>query len=112
MNEMVLTGIIIGIIAIMTGISRGLPYVVFGNRELPEIVNYLGNVLPASIMAILVIYCVRNTEFCTYPYGMAEIISLLLVVIIQIWKKSSFLSIVIGTVCYMILIRTVFPILN
>lgn len=110
MNEVLLTGITIAIVAIVTWIARGLPFIVFSKRSLPKTVHYLGNVLPASIMVILVVYCVRNTEFTSYPYGAAEIISLILVVAVQTWRKNIILSIMIGTICYMLLIRTVFPI--
>lgn len=111
MTDTITTALTIGVVALMTWLARGLPYIMFGGKkEIPSIVRYLGTVLPASIMIILVVYCLRNIKITTYPYGMAELTSLALVVIAQFYKKNTFLSILIGTSCYMILIRTVFPI--
>lgn len=98
----------IGVIALMTALTRGLPYLVFGKGEIPPMVEYLGSVLSPAIMVILVVYCLRNVSFLTAPYGGAEICSLLLVGVLQVWRKNVILSIVAGTACYMILIRTVF----
>lgn len=110
MNENLMTAATIGIVAIITGVTRGLPYLLFTKKRPPKIVTYLGAVLPASIMIILVVYCLRNTHFTIYPYGAAELISVFLVVIMQLWRKNALISIFAGTVCYMVLIRTLFPI--
>ncbi|QHI73902.1 branched-chain amino acid transporter AzlD [Aminipila terrae] len=84
-------------------------YAVWGQKELPETVEYLGNVLPASIMIILVIYCLRNINFTAFPFGAAELISVGVVIAAQVIRKDSIISMVLGTACYMILIRTAFP---
>jgi branched-subunit amino acid transport protein AzlD len=110
MSENGITAATIGIIAIITWVTRGLPYLVFTKKRPPQMVTYLGAVLPASIMIILVVYCLRNTQFTIYPYGAAESISVLVVVIMQLWRKDTLISIFAGTVCYMVLIRTLFPI--
>lgn len=110
MSENLITAATIGIVAIITWIMRGLPYLLFTKRQPPKVVTYLGKVLPASIMVILVVYCLRNSQFTSYPYGAAEIISVFIVVIMQLWRKNTLVSIFAGTVCYMVLIRTIFPI--
>lgn len=98
-------------VAFMTWVDRSLPYLLFGGRrKLPKTVLYLGSVLPPAIMVILVVYCLRNISFDTFPFGLAEIISVLLVIFMQLWKKNIIISIILGTACYMVLIRTVFPV--
>lgn len=98
----------IAIIGLITWLTRALPFLIFsGRKELPPTVHYLGSVLPASIMIILVVYCMRNIDFSNFPYGAAELISVILVIGLQVWKKNNFLSILAGTACYMILIRTI-----
>lgn len=110
-NNPTYTFISILVVAVVTWFDRGIPYLLFGGkRALPETVKYLGNVLPASIMIILVVYCIRNVNFISYPYGLAEIISIALIVVVQKIKRNVFLSILLGTACYMILIRTLFVI--
>ncbi len=109
MSETLYTAAAIGIAALMTYFVRGLPYMMFGGKkDLPKIVLYLGSVLPPAIMIILVVYCLRSIELRVSPYGLPEIISVALVAILQFWRKNLFLSIFLGTACYMILIRTVF----
>lgn len=109
MIEPLQTAAIIGVIALMTWITRGLPYLLFARQSPPPVIVYLGKVLPSAIMIILVVYCLRNTAFTVAPYGAAELLSVLAVVGMQLWRKNSLLSIFTGTACYMILIRTAFP---
>lgn len=110
MSENWMTAATIGVIAAMTWATRALPYLLFAKRRPPRTVAYLGAVLPASIMVILVVYCLRNTQFAAYPYGAAEVLSVLLVGIMQLWRKNTLLSVFMGTLCYMALIHTVSPV--
>lgn len=97
------------LVMLVTMLDRGLPYLLFrGKKALPAHVEHLGNVLPCAIMIILVIYCLRNIDFSGFPYGLAELISVALVILLQLWKSNTVLSIALGTACYMVLIRTVF----
>ncbi|MFA5629373.1 MAG: AzlD domain-containing protein [Dehalococcoidales bacterium] len=97
-------------VAVCTWVTRALPFMVFGNKkELPPFVTYLGKVLPGAIMATLVIYCLRAIDLTRFPFGLAELISVAFVVVVHLWRKNMFWSIGGGTLCYMILIRTVFP---
>lgn len=108
MSDTLYVALSIGVVAVVTGFTRALPYLIFGRRELPGMVSYLGKALPASIMVVLVLYCIRNAGFTVWPFGLAELISVALVALLQIWRKNTVLSIIAGTACYMILIRTVF----
>ncbi|MBV7272868.1 AzlD domain-containing protein [Clostridium sp. PL3] len=97
------------VVSSVTGLVRAIPYLFFGRKkELPTTVRYLGSVLPASIMIILVVYCVRNIKLSVFPFGLAELLSIAIVIVAQVIKKNTFLSIFLGTAFYMILIRTVF----
>jgi len=50
--------IAIGITALVTILTRALPFIVFTNgRKTPEFIVYLGNKLPYAVMAMLVVYC-------------------------------------------------------
>lgn len=98
---------VIALTAIVTWLLRALPFIIFGKRELPDVIGYLGKILPPAIMTILVIYCLKSIDLTAKPFGLPEIISSLLVVILQSTKKSMYLSIIAGTVCYMFLIRVV-----
>lgn len=100
---------IIAVVAVCTLLTRALPFLVFGGkREVPQVVRYLGRVLPPAIMAILVVYCLKSVNLFSGSHGLPEIIASLAVVILHLWKKNTLLSIGIGTVCYMFLVQTIF----
>ena len=109
---MVSTWQAIGMIAIVAGISfflRAIPFMLFGgNRAVPRVIEYLGRMLPAAIMAALIVYCVRNVDL-SVPYGgLAELISIVFVAVLHVWKRNNLLSIGLGTACYMVLVQLVF----
>lgn len=102
---------VILVVAVVTGLVRAVPYLLFGGKkEIPATVQYLGTVLPASIMIVLVIYCLRNIDLTAFPFGLAELVSIAVIIAAQVIKKNTFLSVFLGTACYMILIRTVFAV--
>lgn len=105
MSEMLYPVAVIAAVALVTWSLRAAPFVLFGNRPLPEIMRYLGKVLPPAIMTVLVIYCLRNISFSQFPFGLPEIVASALVIILQVVRKNMYVSIIAGTVGYMVLIR-------
>ena len=95
----------IAVVALVTWGLRAAPFALFGSRPLPEMMRYLGKVLPPAIMTVLVIYCLRNVSFAQFPFGLPAIVACALVALLQIVKKNMYLSIIAGTVCYMALVR-------
>lgn len=101
--------ITIGLCAFATMLTRFLPFMLFsGKRETPEYVKYLGKALPAAIFGMLVVYCLKNVDVLSGSHGLPELISLCLLTAVHIWRKNMLLSIVCGTVCYMLLVQFVF----
>ena len=43
-----------------------------------------------------------------FPFGLPELIATVCVVGIQVWKRNSVLSILLGTVIYMVMVQVVF----
>ena len=86
---------------------RFLPFAVF-RKSTPSYILYLGKVLPAAIIGMLVVYCLKDTDFFSAPFGIPEGIAALSVVLLQWWKRNSLISILFGTVVYMLLIQLVF----
>lgn len=96
------------ICGVCTFATRALPFLIFGNRPVPEKVKYLGRVLPMAVMATLVIYCIRGISFTAAGEFLPELISLAAVTALHLWKRNTLLSVVGGTVCYMLLVQAVF----
>ena len=107
MNNTMYPIAVIGVIAVVTWVLRAFPFLLFGNRPLPKVIRYLGKALPPAIMTVLVIYCLRDISFSQSPFGIPELAACALVVILQAVRKNMYLSIIAGTVCYMVLIRVI-----
>ena len=101
--------IAIAVAALVTAATRFLPFLIFGNgKKTPDIIVYLGKVLPYAIMGMLVVYCLKNVSFTDAPHGLPELIACAAVAILHIWKRNTLLSIAVGTIGYMLLVQFVF----
>lgn len=101
------TVILIAVMAAVTILLRFLPFLIF-RKQTPPYITYLGKVLPFAIIGMLVIYCLKDVRFTSHPHGLPELIAAACVVGLQIWKRNSLLSILTGTVVYMILVQFAF----
>ncbi len=96
--------ILIAVMSVITIALRVLPFLVF-TKNTPKAVMYLGDVLPYSIIAMLVVYCLKNVDVLSGSHGIPEAVSVLLVILLHKWRHNTLLSILVGTICYMLLIR-------
>ena len=97
---------IIVVATLVTMATRFLPFLIFGSgRKTPDIIVYLGKVLPYAIMGMLVIYCMKDVSFLQAPYGIPELLGCAVVAALHLWKRNTLLSIGAGTVFYMVLIH-------
>lgn len=87
--------------------TRFLSFLVFPKGKIPpKFVQYLGKVLPCAAIGLLVVYCFKDVA-SSGTYGIPEILSVLLIIVLHKWKKNTLLSIG-GTALYMLLVQTVF----
>lgn len=101
--------ILITTIVAGTLITRFLPFIFFPeNKKTPRFIIYLGKVLPYASIGLLVVYCLKNISFMQSPFGIPEIIAVLCVIAVHLWKSNTLLSIGSGTIVYIILIQVVF----
>lgn len=99
----------IAVAAVCTFATRLVPFAIFGGKkEVPDAINKLGKILPAAIIATLIIYCLKDVSFVSGSHGAPEIIAIAVTAILHIWKRNTLLSIGGGTICYMFLIQHVF----
>ena len=101
------TAVLIAVMAIGTALLRFSPFVIF-RRRLPAYVVYLGKVLPPAIIGMLVVYCLRNTAILEAPHGVPELIAVSVIVLLHVWKRNTLLSILSGTITYIVLVQYVF----
>lgn len=101
--------LIILTVAMTTFATRVVPFLIFPKgKKIPKVVQYLGKVLTPAIIGMLVVYCLKSTKVLQYPYGIPQLISVLAIIILHIWKRNNLLSIGAGTILYMVLIQVVF----
>ncbi len=99
----------IAVMAAVTFLTRALPFLLFGRGgRPPRVVLYLGRYLPPAVIAMLIVYCFRGVRFQS-PAGWAPALSAgAAVAALHIWKRNNMLSIVGGTILYMVLVQVVF----
>lgn len=98
----------IAVISAVTALTRFLPFMVFsGRRETPQFILWLGRVLPYAIMGMLVVYCLKGISVTAAPYGIPELVGVLSVVLLHIWKRNSIISIAGGTAVYMLIVNLI-----
>lgn len=101
--------ITVAAVALGTAVTRFLPFLIFpAGKPTPKYVQYLGKVLPAAVFGLLVIYCLKDVSIFSGNHGIPELISIIFVVLLHVWKRQMLLSIAGGTVCYMLLVQVVF----
>ncbi len=99
----------IAVAALCTFATRVAPFLLFnGKKPIPPMIRYLGEMLPPAVMALLVVYCVKNVNWLAAPHGAPELLCIVVVALLHIWKRNNLLSIGVGTVLYMFLIQSVF----
>ena len=98
--------ILVAVMAVVTTLTRFLPFIVL-RGETPPYVAYLGRVLPAAIMGMLVVYCLRDVNVVAAPHGLPELVAVVCMVALQAWRRNALVSILAGTVTYMALVQLV-----
>ena len=100
----------IAVCAAATMITRFLPFLVFGSRggRVPEVVEYLGHVLPAAIFGMLIVYCLKSVTPFAGSRGIPEALAIAVTIALHKWKHQTLVSIAGGTVCYVLLVQLVF----
>ena len=97
------------VIASVTIVIRFLPFLIFkSGQKTPKLVEKLGQLLPYSVMGMLVVYCLKEVRFTDLSGFLPELIASTVVCSIYIWRKNTLISIISGTLCYMALVQFIF----
>lgn len=101
-----------------TMLTRFIPFIAFRpGKPTPKYIMHLGKLLPASVFALLVVYCLRNTiaiektgtitnwHVVFSSDATSQFIAVAFTILIHVWRRNMIWSIAAGTICYMILTR-------
>lgn len=96
-------GILIAFLATFT--TRAIPFLLFSKKRPNATLRYIELYLPIMIMIVLVFYAIKDVSFITYPYGIAEIIGILVATSLHLIFKKALFSIITSTIIYMLIIQ-------
>ena len=98
--------LLIAIAVVVTFGLRAVPFVIFGGkRTMPDAVKRVADLLPAAIIAVLVIYCLK-ADILTFGTGtLASALGAITVMLLHLWKRNILISIFFGTAVYMAMLH-------
>ena len=106
MTEHTLLAILVSVASTLS--LRALPFLIFTkNRPMPDWLKRLGQRLPMAIMAVLVVYCLKDAFANPVKTGIPQGIGVLVVAASYKWKKNTLLSIFLGTAAVMLAMRLI-----
>ena len=101
--------LIILVMGLVTFATRLLPVLIFGRgKKVPDYIMYLGKVVPYTAMGLLIVYCLKDVSIFGESHAIPEIIALAIVSGTYLWKRNTILSVVVGTIAYMIMVQLIF----
>ncbi|ANP51485.1 branched-subunit amino acid transport protein AzlD [Streptomyces griseochromogenes] len=93
--------------AAVTWALRALPFAALAPLRASGTVQYLSTRMPAGIMVILVVYCLRDVP-PDHARALAPFAALTVTVGLHLWRRNALLSILGGTAVHVALASTVF----
>ena len=106
MTTQPLIGIII-IVSFFTFLFRYIPFLLKSKLENNRAMQVVKTSLPASIMLILVLYTLNDIKWLYAPYGLCEITSILLIIVLHLKYRNTLLSISLGVMYYIYISYTI-----
>ncbi len=84
--------------------TRTFPFALFSRKDPPAALKFVERYIPPMVMAVLVVYCLKDVAWAVSPHGLREVAALAAVVVLHLLKRNALISIFGGTALYMFLI--------
>ena len=95
---------ILAAVGIVTVMLRQLPFSALRLLKGSNLVGMLGMTMPVGVMTVLVVYTIAHQT--AEPGGIwSSLIASAVTLAVHWWRRSAALSIVAGTVCYMVIVN-------
>jgi branched-subunit amino acid transport protein AzlD len=98
----------VAVSAAVTWALRALPFAVLAPLRASRTVQYLSTRMPAGVMVILLVYCLRALPLSHPAHAIAPLAALAVTLGLHLWRRSALLSILGGTLVNVVLATTVF----
>lgn len=97
--------LMIALLFVSAVVTRYLPFLLKAFFERSIVLCKVGYVLPSIIMVILIFHSMENVVWFNYPYGIPELVSLLVSAVMYVWRRNMLLAIVPGMAIYLTMIN-------
>ena len=92
----------------VTVLIRAAAFLLFpAGRQAPAFITWLSRQLPRAVMAMLLVYCLKDMSFTALPNWLPTLTAVAVTAALHLWKRQMMLSIAGGTALYMLLIRII-----
>ncbi len=105
-SSYLIAGIVVAVFA--TYLTRVIPFIFFAKRKPSPLIRYIEWNMPLMIMVILVFYALKDVKWSQYPFGIAEIVGVVIAIFVHVRFNNALLSIITSTLVYMFLVQKVF----
>lgn len=86
-------------------ITRSLPFFFVHALKDNQKLRLLERSMPAYIMMLLVVYELKPASMLSWPYGLPEVASLLILSIVQFMFRQIIVTLIVGTLSCIVLIK-------
>jgi branched-subunit amino acid transport protein AzlD len=87
---------------------RALPFTALARLRASRTVHYLSARMPAGVMVILVVYCLRDLPHAEGTRALAPLLAFTATIGLHLWRRNALLSIVGGTAIHVVLVSAFF----
>lgn len=91
------------VMALIIMSCRALPFLFFSGRKPPSFLGFVEAYMPAIAMTVLAVSSYTSIKWAASPHGLPELLAGSAVVFLHIWKRNALLSILGGTLLFMLL---------
>ncbi|HCO48213.1 MAG TPA: branched-chain amino acid transport [Spirochaetaceae bacterium] len=107
MAEALLAAVVMALIIIA---CRALPFLFFAGREPPAWLGFVEAYMPAIAMTVLAVSSFTSIDWKKPAQGLVSLVAGLAVILLHLWKRNALISIMGGTVLYLLLSALPLPI--
>ena len=99
---------VILIMALVTFLLRATPFLLFpAHIKTPDFILKLSTLMPRAMIGFLVVYCFKDISFISSGEWLPELIAIIVIIAVHLFKRNTLISISAGTVIYMILVNVI-----
>jgi branched-subunit amino acid transport protein AzlD len=91
------------IMMLIIAACRALPFIFFSGKKTPAFVGFIERTMPPVAMTVLAVASYTGLPWATPLRVLPEVVAGIFVVLVHLWKRNVLLSIVGGTILYMLL---------